>query len=135
MKLSNMKNTQSDSNPGRIVKSGMRMAMKKMAMKMVYSLLSLYYVLSGSETSVCDKIKIYGAFVYILLPHDIIPDSIYLAGCTDDFAALIILWQTIRTNLSLEISSMITGKIQRWFEVDAGNGQKELCQHASNNDR
>lgn len=121
MKLCNIKNMQSDTNSGNIVKSGMRMALRNMAMKMVRGLLSLYYVLSRPETSVCDKIKIYGAFVYILLPHDIIPDSIYLVGCTDDFAALIILLQTIRTNLSPEILCMITGKTQRWFEIDAEN--------------
>lgn len=49
-------------------------------------------VIAGIEMTTEDKMKIYRDVLYILLPHNIIPDNIYFIGFTDDLAALTIVW-------------------------------------------
>ena len=62
---------------------------RKAGSKLVYAVLLLYYVLRSKTVSNADKTKIYGALGYFLLPLDILPDFIPLAGYTDDLTAVI----------------------------------------------
>lgn len=83
----------------------------------VYGLMLLYYVVSDAATSFMDKLKIYAAIGYILTPLDLIPNSIHLAGFTDDLAAIGIAYTTVRQNLTIGILRKAANRIWRWFKV------------------
>ena len=61
---------------------------RKAGIKVTYAALLLYYVLKNPATSSKDRAKIIGALGYFILPIDLIPDFIPIAGYTDDLAAL-----------------------------------------------
>lgn len=74
--------------------------LEQTAARIIYGLLLFYYVLSSSDTPWNDKLRIYGAVGYIFLPYDLIPESIHIIGCTDDFAAIFIGCKAIRANIT-----------------------------------
>ena len=61
---------------------------KSAGLKVVASALLLFYVLKSEATPRADKAKIIGALGYFILPVDIIPDFIPVAGWMDDAAVL-----------------------------------------------
>ena len=62
---------------------------RKAGIKVTYAALLLYYVLKNPATSTKDRAKIIGSLGYFILPLDLIPDWIPVAGYTDDLAALL----------------------------------------------
>ena len=88
---------------------------KKAGIKVVYAALLLYYVLKSPETSGKDRAKILGALGYFLLPIDLIPDVIPIAGFTDDLAALT--WGIICVIKSItpEVKAQAAAKLHEWF--------------------
>ena len=83
--------------------------------KLVYSVLLLYYVLRSKTVSNADKAKIYGALGYFLLPLDILPDFIPLAGYTDDLTAVLWVLHTVWKNITPEIKEQAASKTREWF--------------------
>ena len=61
---------------------------KKMGSKLLYNVYVLYYVLKSRDVPVKVKAEILGALGYVLVPLDLIPDFIPVAGFTDDLAAV-----------------------------------------------
>lgn len=61
---------------------------RKAGVKVVYAALLLYYVLRNPATPSADRAKILGALGYFILPIDLLPDFLPVAGFTDDLAAL-----------------------------------------------
>lgn len=98
----------------RQTKRGIRRIVHTGWSKLLHTVLCVYYVLTGSETSSTDIIKICAAITYILLPHDILPDNIYLVGFTDDLAACIIIWQTVKANLTEATRERVVEKMTKW---------------------
>ena len=88
---------------------------RKAGVKLVYAALLLYYVLRSKTVSNADKTKIYGALGYFLLPFDILPDFIPLAGYTDDLTAIIWAVHTVWKNITPEIKSQAAAKTREWF--------------------
>ena len=82
---------------------------------MVYAVLLLYYVLRSKTVSNADKTKIYGALGYFLLPLDLLPDFIPLAGYTDDLTAVIWAVHTVWKNMTPEIKAQAAAKTKEWF--------------------
>jgi uncharacterized membrane protein YkvA (DUF1232 family) len=83
---------------------------RKAGSKLVYSVLLLYYVLRSKTVSNADKAKIYGALGYFLLPLDILPDFIPLAGYTDDLTAVLWALHTVWKNITPEIKARAAAK-------------------------
>ena len=88
---------------------------KKAGVKVIYVALLLFYVLKDPSVSTSDKAKIYGALGYFILPIDLIPDYIPVAGYTDDFAALIWALRAVYVNVTPAIQAQARQKLYNWF--------------------
>ncbi len=88
---------------------------RKAGSKLVYAVLLLYYVLKSPDVSKADKTKVYGALGYFLLPLDILPDFIPLAGYTDDLTAVIWAVHVVWKNITPEIKARAAAKTREWF--------------------
>ena len=88
---------------------------KKAGIKVIYLALLLYYVLRNPKVTLKDKGLIWGALGYFILPIDIIPDFIPIAGFTDDLAALVGVFYAVAKNVSPEIEAQAKQKLRDWF--------------------
>lgn len=89
---------------------------KRVGIKVVYVALLLYYVLKSDKTSQKDKLLIVGALGYLILPTDLIPDFIPVAGFTDDFAAMLCVYYKVKTNITSEVDGQAKAKLHDWFK-------------------
>ena len=92
---------------------------KSAGAKIIYGVLVLYYILQSDNVSTADKAKICGALGYFILPVDLIPDFIPVAGYTDDLAAIIWALYSVKKNVTPEIKQKAKDKLKDWFdEID-----------------
>lgn len=89
---------------------------KKAGLKVIYYVLLLYFVLKDENTPVKHKMIIIGALGYFILPVDLIPDFIPVAGFTDDAAALVACLKSVSDNVTPEIKSKAINKLHDWFD-------------------
>ncbi len=90
-------------------------AAKKAGIKAVYAVLLLYYALQSPQTSTKDKSIIYGALGYFILPLDLVPDFIPLAGFGDDLGALGCALSRVLANITDEVREKARLKLRDWF--------------------
>lgn len=88
---------------------------KKAGIKTIYIVLLLYYALQSDKISAKHKALIYGALGYFILPVDLVPDLIPLAGLTDDFAALAAALASMAMSIDAEIKQRAKDKLHDWF--------------------
>jgi uncharacterized membrane protein YkvA (DUF1232 family) len=88
---------------------------KTAGVKVVYAALLLYYASMSPNISMADKAKIFGALGYFILPIDLIPDAIPVAGYTDDLAALVWALKTIWNNITPDIEEQAYERLTSWF--------------------
>ena len=88
---------------------------KRAGIKVVYMALVLYYVSRDPRVSSTDKMKIFGALGYFILPADLIPDAIAVLGFTDDLAALTWAMYTASAYVTPEIEQRAVDKLHDWF--------------------
>lgn len=92
---------------------------KKAGMKVIYYVLLLYYVLMDPNTPMGNKTIIIGALGYFILPIDLIPDVIPIAGYADDLAALTACLETVKASITPSIRKKALQKLLDWFtDVD-----------------
>ncbi|MBQ5979278.1 MAG: DUF1232 domain-containing protein [Bacteroidales bacterium] len=89
---------------------------RKAGIKIVYIALLLYYVMRNPATPKADRTKILGALGYLLLPTDLIPDFLPVAGYTDDLAALTWALYSVAKNITPEVKIQARQKLGEWFE-------------------
>jgi len=89
---------------------------RKAGIKIVYIALLLYYVMRNPATPKADRTKILGALGYLLLPTDLIPDFLPVAGYTDDLAALTWALYSVAKNITSEVKIQARQKLGEWFE-------------------
>jgi len=87
----------------------------KAGIKVVYAALLLYYVVKSPLTPSNDRYKILGALGYLILPLDVIPDFLPVAGYTDDLAALTWAIYTVAKCITPEIKAQASAKTHEWF--------------------
>ena len=83
--------------------------------KLAYWLLLPFYVLKSKAVSRADKAKVYGALGYFVLPFDIVPDYVPIAGLSDDLAILIWAIYTVWKNITPEIKNQAQEKARKLF--------------------
>ena len=88
---------------------------RKAGVKAVYAVLLLYYALQSPNTSTKDKSIIYGALGYFILPLDLVPDFIPLAGFGDDLGALVWAISRVVANITDEVREKARTKLRDWF--------------------
>lgn len=88
---------------------------KKAGIKVVYSALVLYYLTRDEHVPTTEKLKIYGALGYFILPIDLIPDAIAVLGFTDDLAAFAWAIYSVSKYITPDIERQAEEKLREWF--------------------
>ena len=88
---------------------------RRAGVKAVYAGLLLYYALQSPNTSTKDKSIIYGALGYFILPLDLVPDFIPLAGFGDDLGALVWAISRVVANITDDVREKARLKLRDWF--------------------
>ena len=91
---------------------------KRAGVKLVYAALILYYTLESDKISMKDKAIIIGALGYLIIPLDIVPDAIPIAGLGDDLTVLIFVLHKVWNEVSEEVKDKAKNKLKIWFDED-----------------
>ena len=82
-------------------------------------LLQFYYVMDDDNTSTLDRVLIYAAIVYTILPMDLIPSVIYkFFGILDDGVAMLFVYKKIKDKITPEINAKVEDTLNEWFGVE-----------------
>ncbi len=81
-------------------------------------LLQFYYVMDDDNTSSIDRILIYAAIFYTILPMDLLPSVIYkFLGVLDDGVAMLFVYKKIKDKITPEINRKVEETLNDWFGV------------------
>ena len=58
---------------------------------------------------------IFGALGYFILPTDLIPDIVIGLGYTDDIAAMLIVYNRLKSNIDEHVEEKARKETLRWF--------------------
>ncbi|MBQ2882922.1 MAG: DUF1232 domain-containing protein [Alphaproteobacteria bacterium] len=82
-------------------------------------LLQFYYVMDDDNTSTLDRVLIYAAIFYTILPMDLIPSVIYkFLGILDDGVAILFVYKKIKDKITPEINAKVEDTLNEWFGVE-----------------
>ena len=82
-------------------------------------LLQFYYVMDDDNTSTLDRVPIYAAIVYTILPMDFIPSVIYkFLGILDDGVAMLFVYKKIKDKITPEINAKVEDTLNEWFGAE-----------------
>lgn len=95
--------------------SKLRSAARKAGETVVYYVLVLFYELSDPGVSLVEKSVIIGALGYFILPLDLIPDAIPVAGYADDLTALKAAYDYVTSHISPSVERKAQAKLRQWF--------------------
>ena len=82
-------------------------------------ILQFYYVLQDEKTSNLDRILIYAAIAYTILPMDLVPRSVFkVLGILDDGVAVMYVYKKVKKNITPEINIKVENTLNEWFGVE-----------------
>ena len=82
-------------------------------------LLQFYYVMDDDNTSTLDRVLIYAAIIYTILPMDFLPRVIYkFIGVLDDGVAMLYVYKKIKDKITPEINAKVEDTLNEWFGVE-----------------
>lgn len=82
-------------------------------------ILQFWYVLQDDNTSTKDRVLIYAAIIYTILPMDLIPRSVYkLLGVLDDGAAILFVYRKIKDKITPDIMMKVEDTLNEWFGAE-----------------
>ncbi len=88
---------------------------KQAGLKVVYSMLLLYYAYRRSDTPIWAKRIIIGVLGYFISPIDALPDLTPILGYTDDIGVLSFGLVAIAAYINDEVRNTARKKLQDWF--------------------
>ena len=89
-------------------------------------LLQFYYVMDDDNTPTLDRVLIYAAIIYTILPMDLIPRAIYkFLGVLDDGVAMLYVYKKIKDKITPEINKKVDETLNEWFGVEYTVVEKE----------
>ena len=84
-------------------------------------LLLFYYVLNDENTSALDRLLIYAAIVYTILPMDLLPRAVFrFLGVLDDGVAMLYVYKKIKDKITPEINAKVDDLLNEWFGMEYG---------------
>jgi uncharacterized membrane protein YkvA (DUF1232 family) len=84
-------------------------------------LLQFYYVMEDEHTSTLDRVLIYAAIIYTVLPMDLIPSAIYkFLGVMDDGVAMLYVYKKIKDKITPAINLKVEETLNEWFGAEYG---------------
>ena len=82
-------------------------------------ILQFYFVMDDDNTSTLDRLLIYAAIIYTILPMDLIPSAIYkFLGILDDGVAMLFVYRKIKDKITPEINNKVETTLNEWFGVE-----------------
>ena len=82
-------------------------------------LLQFYYVMGDEKTPTLDRVLIYAAIVYTILPLDLVPRAVYkLLGVLDDGVAMLYVYKKIKSKITPAINLKVEETLMEWFGVE-----------------
>ena len=82
-------------------------------------LLQFYYVMDDDNTSTLDRVLIYAAIIYTIVPMDFLPRVIYkFIGVLDDGVAILYVYKKIKDKITPEINAKVEDTLNEWFGVE-----------------
>lgn len=82
-------------------------------------MLQFYYVMDDDNTSTLDRVLIYAAITYVVLPFDLIPRAVYkFGGILDDGVAVFYVYKKIKDMITPEIDAEVEDTLNKWFGVE-----------------
>lgn len=82
-------------------------------------LLQFYYVVEDDNTSTLDRVLIYAAIVYTILPMDFIPRTVFkFLGILDDGVAVLYVYKKIKNKITPEINAKVDTLLNEWFGAE-----------------
>ena len=82
-------------------------------------LLQFYFVMDDENTSTLDRVLIYAAIIYTILPMDFIPSVIYkFLGILDDGVAMLYVYKKIKDKITPDINAKVEDTLNEWFGVE-----------------
>lgn len=82
-------------------------------------LLQFYYVMDDDNTSTLDRVLIYAAIIYTIIPMDFLPRSLFkFLGVLDDGVAMLYVYKKIKDKITPEINRKVEDTLNEWFGVE-----------------
>lgn len=82
-------------------------------------LLQFYYVMADDNTSTLDRVLIYAAIIYTIVPADLLPRAVYkFLGVLDDGVAILFVYKKIKDKITPEINRKVDDKLNEWFGTE-----------------
>lgn len=78
--------------------------------------LLLYYVMRSEETPKKDKLTIFGALAYVILPVDLLnAKRLPIIGWIDEVVSLAVAYNRVKSSITPEIEQQVTNTLNNWF--------------------
>ena len=82
-------------------------------------LLQFYYVMDDEKTTTLDRVLIYAAIIYTIIPMDFLPRSVFkFLGVLDDGVAMLYVYKKIKNRITPEINRKVEDTLNEWFGVE-----------------
>jgi uncharacterized membrane protein YkvA (DUF1232 family) len=99
--------------------------------QVVEKALVLYYAANSPDTPAWAKTTIYAALAYFILPTDLVPDFLPIAGYGDDLAALVTALGAVTSSITPEVQTQARAKLAEWFPPASAKDAKSALDSAS----
>ena len=82
-------------------------------------LLQFYYVMDDDNTSTLNRVLIYAAIIYTIIPMDFLPRSVFkFLGVLDDGVAMLYVYKKIKNRITPEINAKVEDTLNEWFGAE-----------------
>ena len=82
-------------------------------------LLQFYYVMDDDDTSTLDRVLIYAAIIYTIVPIDLLPRVVFkFLGVLDDGVAMLFVYKKIKGKITPEINAKVEDTLNEWFGAE-----------------